>query len=597
MNDPAAGPARSRHGDPDPAAGVEIEGTENILTLQLLQQTVGFSPAVVDATSRWWEQTASDGQCLPRFLTEQGVFRVDAVETIEAMARGELSLPDAQDLFTLYGLDSLKRCLSAHSARSPAAAHRPRPRRVPRPTVRSVQAAAASRRPAPAPRTKPSTSRMPPAAPQAPPPGARHAASRAPEPQPPTVDMPEPMSFDSSMSGHLPADDPQAFQSLGSPQTARSPENPVLRPSFQRMPAPTPPPHAAVSHGAAGSQSSREMVPAINAAGSTLPTPYEPDGMSSQIGSVEMMLDETLEPLEPGARLGKCLISAELGRGANSTVFRALHTTLGLQVALKVLLAAGGFDAETMRVFAREARILAKLDHPSIVRVLDFDPEPPYPHLVLECVDGLSLKELLLHTGCLTPRAVLSFVSQIAKGLAHATEIGVIHRDIKPGNILMGRDGRAKLADLGLAKVIRRDGAPYEQQFFQRTSAGTPAYISPEQVIGSDEIDFRSDIYSLGATAYQALTGRLPFEHSDFDALMKAHLRQRATPPHEVEPTVPKSLSAMVIRMMNKQPPDRHGSYDELLYDIKRIERELDEAGSRGSKKGRRGGVRGLFGV
>ena len=137
-NDPAVDAPPGASSDDDPIAGVEIVGAENILTLQLLQQTVGFSPAVVDATSRWWEQTATPGQELPRFLMDQGVFRADAPDAIERVARGEIEMADAQDLFTLYGLDSLKRCLSAHTSRSPAAARRPRPRRVPHPTVRTT---------------------------------------------------------------------------------------------------------------------------------------------------------------------------------------------------------------------------------------------------------------------------------------------------------------------------------------------------------------------------------------------------------------------------------------------------------------------------
>lgn len=271
-------------------------------------------------------------------------------------------------------------------------------------------------------------------------------------------------------------------------------------------------------------------------------------------------------PPEPGAVLGKCELLAEIGRGASSIVYRAQHRSLNLEVVLKVLMQEHD-DADSHRQLTlNEARLLARLNHPNILRVFDFTDYGRWPHLVIELVDGQPLDRLIRDRRTLATDEALPLICQAAEALCYANAtLGVVHCDIKPENILLTRDLQVKLADFGLAKSRLTHGDA-DRLFVNGTVAGTPSYIAPEQVQGGRAAcDHRSDIYSLGATLYHAVTGRTPFNDPDPVQLMVKRLSEAPIPPHLVNPKVERRISQLIMSMMARDPANRVQTWDELL--------------------------------
>jgi serine/threonine-protein kinase len=183
---------------------------------------------------------------------------------------------------------------------------------------------------------------------------------------------------------------------------------------------------------------------------------------------------------------------------------------------------------------------------------------------VLEFVEGLSLSELIHQSGRLRLDRALMLVMQAAMGLQAAHQLGIVHRDIKPGNLLLTREGDVKVADLGLALVVHPEAGGEAQGGF----CGTAAYMAPEQAAASPNIDHRADMYALGCTFYQMLTGQLPFAcRTPMEYILK-HATATPTPPHEIARDLDPAVSALVARMMSKEPKDRHPTYDDLLDDL-----------------------------
>ncbi len=271
-------------------------------------------------------------------------------------------------------------------------------------------------------------------------------------------------------------------------------------------------------------------------------------------------------PPEPGAVLGKCELLAEIGRGASSIVYRAQHRSLNLEVVLKVLMQEHD-DADSHRQLTlNEARLLARLNHPNILRVYDFTDYGRWPHLVVELVDGPPLDRLIRDRRTLATEDALPLICQAAEALSYAyATLGVVHCDIKPENILLSRDLQVKLADFGLAKS-RLAPADNDRLLGDSRVAGSPSYIAPEQVQGGRAAcDHRSDIYSLGATLYHAVTGRTPFNDPDPIQLMVKRLSEAPIPPHLVNPKVERRVSQLIMSMMARDPANRMQSWDELL--------------------------------
>jgi tRNA A-37 threonylcarbamoyl transferase component Bud32 len=267
-----------------------------------------------------------------------------------------------------------------------------------------------------------------------------------------------------------------------------------------------------------------------------------------------------IRALEIGTFLGKCLLTEQVGQGATGLVFRALHRTLRIAVAVKVLqFDAAQADSRIHQRFRAEARLLAQLNHPHVVRVLDFEDDSAAPYLVLEYVEGLNLAELIHQSGQVRADRATRIILQVSEGLAAAHQRGILHRDVKPANILLTKDGTAKLADLGLAVVVGAAGATPERM------AGTAAYMAPERAVTSPAVDHRADVYSLGCTFYHAVTGQLPFHGRGWREVLLKHAQEQPVPPHRLVPDVDPGLSAIILRMMAKDPAARFPGYPELM--------------------------------
>lgn len=264
-----------------------------------------------------------------------------------------------------------------------------------------------------------------------------------------------------------------------------------------------------------------------------------------------------------GTLLGKCLLTELLGRGGCCTVYRALHQTLHIPVAVKILHSQTGIASHrSYEPLRTEARLLAQLDHPHIVRALDFEDDPALPYLVLECVEGPSLGDSIAQSGRLSLERACEVIGQTADALAALWKLRAVHRDVKPGNILLTRDGTAKLADLGQAIFLDEPQGAADGP--RDEVAGTAAYLAPEQFLTPATVDHRADIYALGATFYQAVTGRLAFSGKSFMEVLLKHARQTPPPPHELVPDLPPLVSEVILTMMAKSPADRYQNIDEL---------------------------------
>lgn len=263
-----------------------------------------------------------------------------------------------------------------------------------------------------------------------------------------------------------------------------------------------------------------------------------------------------------GDTLGKCLLTEFLGQGGCCEVYRALHQGLNIPVAVKILRRAQRTgDDQVLKRFHAEAQLLARLDHPNVVRVLDFEGAGSCPYLVLELVQGLSLQELILQSGRLQLERAVAIMLQTLDGLAAAWQLDVVHRDVKPGNILLTRDGTVKLADLGLALSLT--GLLGAQELSDDV-IGTVIYMSPEQAMSSAQLDHRADIYSLGATFYHALTGQVPFQGKTCQAVLLQQLRENPVTPIELVPEIGAAASDLVLHMLAKDPNHRPQDAAEL---------------------------------
>ncbi len=250
-------------------------------------------------------------------------------------------------------------------------------------------------------------------------------------------------------------------------------------------------------------------------------------------------------------QLGKYLIEAELGRGGMGVVYRAHQASLDRTVAIKLLSSDLIGDPDGVRRFRLEAKSVAKLNHPNITQVYDIEEEENLIYLVMEYVDGESLDGLITKT-VLTESRCLKIVADIADALHYAHEKGIVHRDVKPANVLMTSDGRVKVADFGLAYLIDREGGTTRTGFL----VGSPNYMSPEQATGQ-KIDRRSDIYSLGVVLFRMLTGRVPFIAESSHAVLFMQVGQEPPDPRELNKSISLVTRGLVLKALNKKPEAR----------------------------------------
>ena len=288
------------------------------------------------------------------------------------------------------------------------------------------------------------------------------------------------------------------------------------------------------------------------------------------------------EQLPAGLEIGPYRIVAHLGGGGMGQVYRARDTRLERDVALKFLPAASAQDPEALKRFQREARAASALNHPSICTLHDIGGHEGQPFLVMELLEGQSLKERL-QTGPLSCGEVVDLALQITDALEAAHAKSIVHRDIKPANIFITGRGQAKILDFGLAKLLSEpraaaEGAPGEgplpagEETITRagTALGTVAYMSPEQARG-ETADARSDLFSLGATLYQMATGRLPFQEGIAELTREAILRKDPVRPREVKPDLPLELERIVLKALEKDRAQRYQSAAELHADLEQL--------------------------
>ncbi len=252
-----------------------------------------------------------------------------------------------------------------------------------------------------------------------------------------------------------------------------------------------------------------------------------------------------------------------VGVGGMARVFRALDHRLNRQVAVKILREDLAEDAELRRRFHEESQAVAMLSHPNIVAVYDVSRSSDLEYIVMELIDGITLKQYMQKKGNkLNWREALHFITQIVKALGHAHSRGIIHRDIKPHNIMVLRDGSVKVADFGIARVASGGHSTLTQE-----ALGSVHYISPEQARGS-HIDARSDLYSAGVVLYEMITGRLPFEGDTPVSVAIQHINSIPLSPREIDPSIPEALEAITMKAMAPDPDNRYSSADEMLADL-----------------------------
>jgi serine/threonine protein kinase/DNA/RNA endonuclease YhcR with UshA esterase domain len=261
---------------------------------------------------------------------------------------------------------------------------------------------------------------------------------------------------------------------------------------------------------------------------------------------------------------GKYKLLEPLGAGGMGAVYLCEHIYMRRHVAVKVLPPDKLKDPSTVERFYREARAVASLDHPNIVRAYDIDREErgrePLHYLVMEYVDGASLQEIVARKGAMTPVRAAHYVKQSAQGLQHAHEAGLVHRDVKPGNLLLDRAGVVKVLDLGLARFFQAGKDNVTERYDEKNAIlGTADYLAPEQARG-DVVDIRADIYSLGATLYFLLAGKAPFEEGTITQKLLWSQMKAPKPIRELKPDVPVEMAAVLEKMMAKDAKDRYAT-------------------------------------
>ncbi|MDD7312320.1 MAG: Stk1 family PASTA domain-containing Ser/Thr kinase [Clostridia bacterium] len=251
-----------------------------------------------------------------------------------------------------------------------------------------------------------------------------------------------------------------------------------------------------------------------------------------------------------------------IGVGGTAVVYKAKCHRLNRYVAVKILKEEFASDQEFRRQFHEEAQAVAMLSHPNIVNIYDVSRSGNVDYIVMELIDGITLKEYLSRRGRLSPKEVTVFATQIARALEHAHDHNIIHRDIKPQNIMLLRDGTVKVADFGIAHFAAR-----ENTYSKGEAIGSVHYVSPEQARGS-YVDNRTDLYSLGVVMYEMITGRLPFEGDTPVSIALQHINSIALPPSVFAEDVPEQLEEITMRAMNPSLTKRYSSAAQILSDL-----------------------------
>ncbi|MGZ5596415.1 MAG: serine/threonine-protein kinase [Usitatibacter sp.] len=270
------------------------------------------------------------------------------------------------------------------------------------------------------------------------------------------------------------------------------------------------------------------------------------------------------------AKFGRFEVIDELGRGAMGVVYRARDSALGRTVAIKTIALTGNAAERDIHEgrFLQEARAAGSISHPAIITIYDVGREGDTAFIAMELLEGRDLRELIREVSLMPSRSV-GIAATVAEGLAYAHERGIVHRDIKPGNIMVLPDGRVKIMDFGIARL-------HEPTVKTQTGVllGSPQYMSPEQIVGQP-FDHRADIFSLGLVLYEMLTGAKPFQGEDIPELMFKVANMPATPPSHIAPDLPPVIDYIVARALKKKADERYASAGEFAKDLREAMKEV----------------------
>jgi tRNA A-37 threonylcarbamoyl transferase component Bud32 len=259
---------------------------------------------------------------------------------------------------------------------------------------------------------------------------------------------------------------------------------------------------------------------------------------------------------------GRYKLEAKLGSGGMSTVYLARDTTLDRQVAVKVLHREMSEQEDQLQRFRQEARAVAKLSHPNVVAVIDAGEDGGHPYIVFEYVEGETLKQRINRMGALDPQEALAYAIEIARGLTVAHNRKMVHRDIKPQNVLIDAEGRAKLTDFGISRQLEQDGMTATGRVL-----GTTDYVAPEQAMGHP-VDQRSDVYSLGVVLYEMLIGQVPFHADSQVGVAMKHVNEELPDVQQRRPELSAATAMVVERATAKDPAERYQQVGELIDDL-----------------------------
>lgn len=260
-------------------------------------------------------------------------------------------------------------------------------------------------------------------------------------------------------------------------------------------------------------------------------------------------------------------ILGKVGAGAMAFVYKAKQLSLNRTVAIKVLPRRFTENPEYVQRFYKEGQAAGKLNHPNIVQAIDVSEAGGYHYFVMEFVEGKTIADDIAE-GAFGEKEAIDVIIQVTHALAHAHSHGLVHRDVKPKNIMINQQGVVKLADMGLARETTDIEAAQSEA---GKAYGTPYYIAPEQIRGKIDIDGRADIYGLGATFYHMVTGQVPFTGDDSSEIMKKHLREKLIPPDHINTSLSAGVSEVIEIMMAKRREDRYTNVEELLVDLEAL--------------------------
>ncbi len=266
-----------------------------------------------------------------------------------------------------------------------------------------------------------------------------------------------------------------------------------------------------------------------------------------------------------GQQIPGFLLQGKVGQGAMGVVYRALQVSMNRIVAIKLLHPKLAANANLLEALTREAHVAAKLSHNNIVQAIDVGSAGAFHYLVMEFVEGKTLKQEIEAGKIFEEKEAVEIILQIAQALQHAHKRGLVHRDVKPANVMLTPDGIAKLADLGMARQTTDQSLIRKERGL---AIGTPYYMSPEQARGEEDIDGRADLYALGVTLYHMVTGQVPFPGKDVETVLRAHMEAELTPPDHLNSKLSSGLGEVVEILLAKDRDQRYRNAEDLIIDL-----------------------------